>query len=134
MQIRYAVAAALMSCAFALPLRAQDTAVKHVAHNVSSTFKKAGRDIKTETGRAASGAHHALKTTGNATKGEAHKVTGIDTMPGPVNKAARAVSHTGKTVGASAKHTVKAASTSAHHTVQKAGNKAKAAAAKDTTA
>jgi|SRR5579859_697439 len=134
MRIRYTVAAALlMSCALALPLKAQDTTAKKVAHNISNTVKKAGRDIKAEAKRDASGAHRALKANGNAAKDEAHEATGIDTMPGPVNNAARAVSHTGKTVGADAKHAVKKTSSAAHHTLKKAGNKAKAEAAKDTT-
>lgn len=132
MKIRYAIAVALMSCAIGLPLRAQDTAAKHVAHNISSTAKKAGRDIKAEVKRDAAGAHRALKANGNAAKDELHEKTGIDTAPAPVNKAARAVSHTGKTVGANAKHSVKSASTSAHHTLKKTGNEAKAQAAKDT--
>ena len=133
-QIRFTIAAALMSCALAIPLKAQDTTVKKVAHNVSSTVKKAGRDIKAEAKRDASGAHRALKANGNAAKDEAHEVTGIDTMPGPVNKAARSVSHTSKTVGADAKHTVKKASSTAHHQLKKTGNEAKAKVAKDTTA
>ena len=134
MRVRYAIAVALLSCAFGVPLRAQDTTVKKVAHNISKTVKKAGRDIKAEAKRDASGAHRALKANGNAAKDEAHEMTGIDTMPAPVNKAARAVSHTGKSVGANAKHTVKKASTSAHHELKKTGNEAKAKAAKDTAA
>ena len=134
MKIRYTIAATLLGFALGAPatLKAQDTTVKHVAHNVSSTVKKAGRDIKAEAGRDAAGAHRALKANGNAAKDEMHEKTGIDTMPGPVNNAARAVSHTGKTVGAKTKHAVKATSSSAHHTLKKAGNKAKAQAAKDT--
>lgn len=132
MRIRYAIAAALMSCAIGLPLRAQDTTAKKVAHNISNTAKKAGRDIKAEVKRDAAGAHRALKANGNAAKDEMHEQTGIDTMPGPVNNTARAVSHAGKSAGAHAKHTVKKASSTAHHTLKKTGNEAKAQAAKDT--
>lgn len=132
MKVRYTIAAALMAFVFGAPLKAQDTTVKKVAHNISSTAKKAGRDIKAEVKRDAAGAHRALKANGNAAKDEAHEATGVDTMPGPVMKAGRTVSHAGKTTGAEAKHSVKAASSSAHHTLKKSGNAAKAQAAKDT--
>ena len=134
MRVRYAIAAAALGLAFGAParLKAQDTTVKKVAHNISNTAKKAGHDIKAEVGRDAAGAHRALQANGNAAKDEMHERTGIDSAPAPINNAARAVSHAGKTVGAQAKHSVQGASSATHHALKKTGNDAKAQAAKDT--
>ena len=79
-----------------------------VAHNVSNTFKKAGRDTKAEVHRDASKTHDALKDAGNDTKTELKKVTGIkgsqSNQPGGLNKVAREISHTSKKAGSSLKH------------------------------
>jgi hypothetical protein len=72
-QIRLGAVAALALFA-ALPLRAQDTSshkpggLNKVAHNVSNTMKKAGRDTKAEVHRDASKTHNALTDAGNNTK------------------------------------------------------------------
>lgn len=83
MKIRYMCAAVLAAAAFAAPLHAQDTTAKKpgginkVAHDVSSTAKKAGRDAKAEVHRDASKTHDALTTAGNETKTAAGNATGI---------------------------------------------------------
>ena len=116
--------------------RAQDTTHKpgglnKVAHDVSSTAKKAGRDTKAEVKRDASKTHHALKDAGNDTKESLKTATG-DTMPkdpnhkpGGLNKVARDVSHTSKVAGAKAKHGVKHTASSAHKSLKKTGRAAK---------
>jgi hypothetical protein len=48
-----------------------------VAHDISKTSEKAGRDIKAETKRASSKAHNELTDAGNATKKTLKKATGI---------------------------------------------------------
>ncbi|MDB4899759.1 MAG: hypothetical protein JWN53_1567 [Gemmatimonadetes bacterium] len=87
------------------PLLAQDTAHKpgglnKVAHDVSNTVKKAGRDTKAEVKRDASNTHATLQKTGNDTKGVLKKTTGIhgsnSQNPGGLNKVARDISKTGK--------------------------------------
>jgi len=126
MRARLITIAAVVLGAFALPLRAQDTTVKKVAHDVSSTVKKAGRDVKAEVHRDASKAHDALKTTGNEAKTEAGDATGIHKVGGDVGKAAKAVSSASKKTGATVKHDVKKAASAAHDSLSKAGDTAKA--------
>src|SRR5438105_764913 len=91
-----AIAAALG----AAQLGAQDTTtakkpggLNKVAHNVSNTFKKAGRDTKAEAKRESSAAHRALKANGNEVKEKSKDATGITSTtpdsthePGGVNK------------------------------------------------
>ena len=109
------------------PLHAQDTTTKKpgglnkVAHDVSKTMKKAGRDTKAEVKRDASKAHEALTKAGNATKTEAGEVTGIHKVGGDVGKAAKKVSGASKRTGAKAKHTVKHAKAAAHADLTKTG-------------
>jgi gamma-glutamylcysteine synthetase len=138
MNIRMALATAVVLGAIAAPLRAQDTTTKKpgglnkVAHNVSKTMKKAGRDTKAEVHRDASKTHQTLTKAGNETKAELKRTTGVTThspdpnhKPGGVNKLARDVSHTSKTVGAKAKHGVKSAAGDVHQDLTKAGKHAK---------
>ena len=122
-------------------LGAQDTAtakkpggLNKVAHNVSNTFKKAGRDTKAEVKRESAGAHRALKADGNAVKDEAGEVTGIKSTtpdsthkPGGVNKVARKISHAGKSTGAKVKHGLKKTGSATHQALTKTGKDAKEA-------
>jgi hypothetical protein len=132
MRIRSIGMAAFVLGAFALPMRAQDTTGKKpgglnkVAHDVSSTVKKAGRDTKAEVHRDASKTHAALKDAGNDTKTAAGNATGIHKVGGDVGKAAKAVSSTSKKTGAKAKHAVKKAASATHDSLTKAGKSAKA--------
>lgn len=131
MRIRTMWAAALVLGAAVAPLKAQDTTEKKpgglnkVAHNVSKTLKKAGRDTKAEVKRDASKAHGALTDAGNATKTAAGNATGIHKVGGDVGKVARKVSHGSKKAGASAKHAVKDAKADAHAKLTKTGKDAK---------
>lgn len=101
-----ALAAALAAVAFQ-PARAQDDhkpgGLNKVAHDVSNTFKKAGRDTKAEVKRDASKAHGALQHAGNETKTVLKKTTGIrgsqSKHPGGLNKVARNISNTVKKAG-----------------------------------
>src|SRR3954471_24118305 len=92
---------------FALPARAQG--LKKVAHDVSSTVKKAGRDTKAEVHRDASKTHDALTDAGNGTKKAAGDATGIHKVGGDVGKAARKVSHASKKTGRSARKSMNSA-------------------------
>ena len=69
--VRFAAVAALALFA-AIPARAQDDhkpgGLNKVAHDVSNTSKKAGRDTKAEVKRDASKTHGALQDAGNETK------------------------------------------------------------------
>ena len=95
----------------ALPARAQDThkpgGLNKVAHDVSSTMKKAGRDTKAEVHRDASKTHNALTDAGNETKTVLKKTTGIkgskNPHPGGLNKVAHDISNTSKKAGSDAK-------------------------------
>jgi len=131
MRVRSIWMAAILFGASALPVHAQDTTAKKpgglnkVAHDVSATVKKAGRDTKAEVHRDASKAHETLKTNGNEAKEEAGNATGIHKVGGDVGKAAKAVSSTSKKTGARAKHSVKRAASQAHDSLSKAGKSAK---------
>ena len=137
MQIRRVIATLGMLTAFAAVVRAQDTTppkkpggLNKVAHDVSKTSKKAGRDIKEEAKSTSSSTHKVLKKAGNDTKNEAKRATGYvppdsGHKPGGVNKVARDVSKTGKKAGAQAKHTVKSGATETHEALTKTGKAAK---------
>ena len=133
MRIRTIWAAALVLGAAVAPLKAQDTTEKKpgglnkVAHDVSKTLKKAGRDTKAEVKRDASKAHNALTDAGNKTKEVAGDATGIHKVGGDVGKAAKKVSHASKKTGAKAKHAVKHAKADAHAELTKSGKDAKEA-------
>ena len=87
-------------------MHAQDTTGKKpgglnkVAHDVSKTAKKAGRDTKAEVHRDASAAHQGLRKAGNETKTVAGNATGIHKIGGSVGAAAQDVSHASKEAGA----------------------------------
>ena len=108
-----------------------------IAHNISNTAKKAGRDTKAEVKRASSGAHRALTANGKELKEKSKAATGITTKtpdsthkPGGVNKLARDVSHASKELGSDAKRTVKKASRDTHKELTKAGKDTKEAVKK----
>lgn len=141
--IRLTVAAAFMAGALAASAvgAQQDTAHKpgglnKVAHDVSSTVKKAGRDTKAETKRVASATHGTLKRTGRGAKADLKRATG-DTLPKPhhkpggLNKIVRDASGGMKKVGRAAKSDLHQAGSSTHKELKNAGNGAKAAV-KDT--
>jgi len=143
MRIVHLLAGLALGAVCATAAKAQDTTHKpgglnKVAHDVSKTAKKAGRDTKAEVKRDASKTHHALKDAGNDTKSALKTATG-DTMPkdpnhkpGGLNKVARNVSHASKKAGAEAKHGVKHTASAAHRAAKKTGRDAKEAV-KDTT-
>src|SRR4051812_927694 len=130
-----------MIAMFAAAAAAQDTTttpekkpggLNKVAHDVSKTSKKAGRDIKAAVKDASSDTHQALKKAGNDTKAQAKRTTGVTTpapsedhKPGGVNKLARDVSHASKSAGARAKHSVKKESSAAHGALTDAGKTTK---------
>ncbi len=132
MKIRYVVVAMLAAGALSAPLHAQDTTAKKpgglnkVAHDVSATAKKAGRDTKAEVHRDASKTHNALTKAGNDTKTAAGNATGIHKIGGSVGEAAKAVSSTSKKAGRSAKAGVKKATSSAHDSLSSLGKGVKA--------
>ncbi|MGI8548432.1 MAG: hypothetical protein ACR2M1_14080 [Gemmatimonadaceae bacterium] len=143
-QMRFVVTSAcILGALFASAAGAQqDSAHKpgglnKVAHNVSATVKKAGRDTKSATKHAASATHGTLKRTGRGIKSDLNRATG-DTLPKPhhkpggLNKVARDASGAMKKVGRSAKSDLHQAGSSTHKTLQRTGNDAKAAV-KDTT-
>ena len=116
--------------ALATQANAQDTTkpggLNKIAHNVSKTAKKAGRDTKAELKRASSGAHRALKANGNEAKEKTKDATGISNpAPAPLDKAARQVSSVSKKAGAHVKHRVKKTASSAHKELTKAGKDVK---------
>lgn len=103
-----------------------------VAHDVSKTFKKAGRDTKAEVKRTSSRSHQALTKAGNDTKAELKRTTGVTSKspdsthkPGGLNKLARDVSHAGKKTGAHVKHATKKEAAHAHHALTATGKGAK---------
>ena len=103
-----------------------------IAHDVSKTAKKAGRDTKAEVKRESSGAHRALTANGNALKAKSKSATGITSKtpdathkPGGLNKIARDISHASKESSADVKHTVKKTKAEAHGELTKSGKDAK---------
>lgn len=140
MNLRHILSGALLLGAVAATAGAQDTTahkpggLNKIAHNVSKTLKRAGRDTKAETHRDASAVHRTLKKGGNDIKGQAARTTDADDKaapghkPGGLNKAARKVSHAIKHTGRKAKHGLKHAAGDTHRTLKRTGN-----AIKDTT-
>ncbi len=103
--VRFAVVAAALSLiAVSTSSQAQEEhkpgGLNKVAHNVSSTVKKAGRDTKAEVKRDGSKTHNTLKDAGNNTKAQLKRTTGIkgsqSNQPGGLNKVARNISKTSK--------------------------------------
>ena len=136
-QIRFAAIAALALFVAALPARAQDTA-KHkpgglnkVAHDVSNTAKKAGRDTKAEVKRGASTTHGALQDAGNETKTALKKTTGIhgshNAHPGGLNKVAHNISNASKKAASDTKGEKNRVKSKAHAKATDAGKEIKEA-------
>jgi gas vesicle protein len=141
--MRQLIMAGVVLGAIATQAHAQDTGEKKpgglnkIAHNVSKTAKKAGRDTKAEVKRESSGAHRALTANGNEVKEKAKAATGVTSKspdathkPGGLNKAARDVSHASKETGADVKHAVKKAGSDTHKELTKTGKDAKEAVKK----
>lgn len=124
MRARMIWVAALSLGVLALPAHAQG-GLNKVAHDVSSTVKKAGRDTKAEVHRDADKTHNALTDAGNDTKTAAGKATGVHKVGGDVGKAARKVSHASKKTGRSARKSMNGAKSAAHSDLTKAGKDAK---------
>jgi ribosomal protein S30 len=109
-RLRFALlAASALALSVGNSARAQDTSshkpggLNKVAHDVSNTVKKAGRDTKAEVKRDASKSHGALTKAGNDTKSQLKRTTGIkgsnSKHPGGLNKVARDISKTSKKAG-----------------------------------
>src|SRR4051812_6576976 len=100
-----------------------------VAHDVSNTMKKAGRDTKAEVHRDASKTHNALTDAGNETKTELKKTTGIhgshNPHPGGLNKVAHDISNASKKAGSDAKGAVREAKSDAHGKLTETGKSIK---------
>ena len=129
---RFGALAALALFA-ALPARAQDThkpgGLNKVAHDVSNTVKKAGRDTKAEVKRDASKTHNTLTDAGNETKTVLKKTTGIkgskNPHPGGLNKIAHDISNTSKKAGSDIKAEKNRAKSDLHGKATEAGKEAK---------
>jgi nitrogenase molybdenum-iron protein alpha/beta subunit len=100
-----------------------------VAHDVSNTSKKAGRDTKAEVKRAGSKAHNELTDAGNETKTVLKKTTGIkgsqSHQPGGLNKVARNISNTSKRAGSDVKAEKNRVKSKAHGAATEAGKSVK---------
>jgi len=105
--VRLALLVAALSFGATASARAQDDhkpgGLNKVAHDVSNTVKKAGRDTKAEVHRDASKTHNTLKDAGNDTKSVLKKTTGIhgshNKHPGGLNKVAHDISNASKKAG-----------------------------------
>jgi hypothetical protein len=128
-----AAALSLYGAAAAATAGAQDTnkpgGLNKVAHDISKTSKKAGRDTKAEIKRDASKTHNALTDAGNETKTTLKKTTGIKApqshQPGGLNKVARDISKTSKKAGSDSKAELKRAKGAAHGASTEAGKSIK---------
>ena len=100
-----------------------------VAHDISNTSKKAGRDTKAEVKRAGSKTHNELKDAGNETKTVLKKTTGIkgsqSHQPGGLNKVARNISNTSKKAGRDIKAEKNRVKSEAHGAATEAGKSVK---------
>jgi hypothetical protein len=132
--VRTAVFAAALSL-FAVSVRAQATddhkpgGLNKVAHDVSNTAKKAGRDTKAEVKRDASKTHHVAQDAGNETKTVLKKTTGIkgsqSNQPGGLNKVARNISKTSKKAASDAKAEKNRAKSDVHGALTETGKSVK---------
>ena len=133
--VRIAALAAALSLYGATAASAQEAEEKKpgglnkVAHNVSKTAKKAGRDTKAEVKRASSKAHNELTDAGNETKSVLKKTTGIKAsqshQPGGLNKVARDISKTSKKAGSDIKAEKNRVKGKAHGEATEAGKSIK---------
>jgi hypothetical protein len=130
--VRFAVVAALSIFA-ATSAAAQEEhkpgGLNKVAHDVSNTAKKAGRDTKAEVKRDASKAHGALKVAGNDTKAQLKRTTGIkgsqSDHPGGLNKVARNISKTSKRAASDTKAEKNRVKSKAHGELTETGKSVK---------
>ncbi|MBA3671416.1 MAG: hypothetical protein H0W68_05270 [Gemmatimonadaceae bacterium] len=134
MKNRFSIAAAVMGLLLvATAARAQDDhkpgGLNKIAHDVSSTVKKAGRDTKAEVKRTGSHTHNALTDAGNGTKSVLKKTTGIkgsqSHQPGGLNKVARNVSKTFKRAGSDTKAEKNRVKSNAHGAATEMGKSVK---------
>ena len=130
--VRYVLVAAALSLFSAVSAQAQEQkpgGLNKVAHDVSNTAKKAGRDTKAEVKRDAGKTHQTLKKAGNETKTTLKKTTGIkgsqSKNPGGLNKVARGVSNSSKSIGRSAKAEKNKAKSKAHAKLTETGKSIK---------
>jgi len=133
--VRIAAFAAVLSLYGAANAGAQQAEEKKpgglnkVAHDISKTSKKAGRDTKAEVKRAGSKAHNELTDAGNETKTVLKKTTGIKApqshQPGGLNKVARDISKTSKKAGSDAKAEKNRVKSKAHGAATEAGKSLK---------
>ena len=132
-KVHFAVFAAALSLFAATSARAQDDhkpgGLNKVAHDVSNTAKKAGRDTKAEVKRDASKTHHTLQDAGNNTKTVLKKTTGIkgsnSQHPGGLNKVARDISKTGKKAARDTRAEKDRAKSNAHGALTETGKSIK---------
>lgn len=132
--VRFAVVAAALSVlALSTNAPAQDAhkpgGLNKVAHDVSSTVKKAGRDTKAEVKRDASKTHNALTDAGNDTKAQLKRTTGIkgsqSHQPGGLNKVARNISKTSKKAASDTKAEKNRAKSEIHGELTETGKSVK---------
>jgi hypothetical protein len=132
--VRFAVVAAALSVfGFSMTAKAQEEhkpgGLNKVAHDVSNTAKKAGRDTKAEVKRDASNTHATLKKAGNDTKAQAKRTTGIkgsqSNQPGGLNKVARNISKSSKKAASDAKAEKNRAKSNAHGALTETGKSVK---------
>jgi hypothetical protein len=137
--VRFGVVAAFALLA-SVPVRAQDAdahkpgGLNKVAHDVSNTMKKAGRDTKAEVHRDASRTHNTLKDAGNNTKAELKRTTGIhgshNAHPGGLNKVAHDISNASKRAASDVKSEKNRVKSKAHAAATEAGKDTKEAVKK----
>ena len=137
--VRFGAVAAFVLVA-SVPARAQAAdahkpgGLNKVAHDVSNTMKKAGRDTKAEMHRDGSKTHNTLKDAGNNTKAELKRTTGIhgshNAHPGGLNKVAHDISNTSKKAGSDIKAEKNRVKSNAHAAATDAGKDTKEAVKK----
>ena len=138
LKIRHLLVGAAVVGAFASTAKAQDSSdhkpggLNAVAHNVSKTAKKAGKDTKEAVKTAGGQTHQVLKKTGNGTKDVLKDATGVTSnapdknhKPGGLNKMARDVSHASKKTAHKVKSGVKNAKAEGHENATKTGKAVK---------
>lgn len=131
--VRLALFAAALLVGIASSARAQDDhkpgGLNKVAHDVSNTMKKAGRDTKAEAHRDGSRTHNALKDAGNDTKSTLKKTTGIhgshNPHPGGLNKVAHNISNASKHAASQAKAEKNEIKSDAHGAASETGRSVK---------
>ena len=133
MKLRIASIAAIALFAALPAARAQDDhkpgGLNKIAHDVSNTAKKAGRDTKAEVHRDASKTHNTLKDAGNNTKTVLKKTTGIhgshNAHPGGLNKVAHDISNASKRAASDTKAEKNRVKSNAHAAATEAGKSIK---------